>query len=376
VNAEEVFIVGPQNEYKTAIKSFASENLNVVNNLLIQKTTEASIPHLSHHFHEEHHRCGGFFAFETEEEAAIFAKDFSLNSHIGSNLPFNEELNNKELVNKALSEVEEVNIRKTIEHLSSYHNRYYTSDTGVKSSEWIKSEWENLLYFRKDAKVEFFEHKSWPQASVIATIQGSTKADEIVIIGGHQDSIAGFFGGRKSRAPGADDNASGIASITEILRVFAANNIKPERTIQFMAYAAEEVGLRGSKEIARKYKNEGKNVVGVMQLDMTNFKGSDDFTIILISDHTNKDQNTYLGKLIDEYLKVPWGYSKCGYGCSDHASWNALGYPASFPHEAQFKDSNKKIHTSRDLINLSGGNANHAVNFARLGLSYAIELSL
>src|SRR5690606_16127671 len=156
-----------------------------------------------------------------------------------------------------------------------------------------------LTKHRSDVKVEYFKHPKWPQSSVILTLEGSEAADEIVLLGGHADSIT-MDGGP---APGADDNASGIASITEVVKVMMDHNFKPKRTLQFMAYAAEEVGLLGSKEIARKYRAEKKAVVGVMQLDMTLFKGSQDKDIILISDYTNKHQNKFLGKLIDEYVQ-------------------------------------------------------------------------
>ena len=153
-----------------------------------------------------------------------------------------------------------------------------------------------------------------------------------------------------------------------------ASSYKPTKTIKFMAYAAEEVGLLGSKEIARSFRENGENVVGVLQLDMTNFKGSSDKDIVMMTDFTNAAQNAFLGKLIDEYLQLSWGYDKCGYGCSDHASWHSVGYPASIPFEAKKSDMNRAIHTSRDTIGLSRGNAEHAAKFAKLALSYIVEL--
>ncbi|MFA5583040.1 MAG: M20/M25/M40 family metallo-hydrolase, partial [Bacteriovoracaceae bacterium] len=212
-----------------------------------------------------------------------------------------------------------------------------------------------------------------PQPSIIITIPGSQEPDDIIIVGGHADSIAGFWGGANAKAPGADDNASGIATMTETFRVLMNNNFKPKKTVMFMAYAAEEVGLVGSKEIAQKFKKENKNVLGVMQLDMTLYKGTKDKDIVMMSDYTNSAQNEFLGKLIDEYVKVPWGYSRCGYACSDHASWSNAGFPASMPHEATMSEANKKIHTAHDTLQTAGGDATHALKFAKLALSYIVE---
>ena len=108
---------------------------------------------------------------------------------------------------------------------------------------------------------------------MILTIQGTDLPNEIVVLGAHLDSINGSAGGSTEQtAPGADDDASGIASLTEVIRVALASGWKPKRTVKFMGYAAEEVGLRGSNAIAQSFKTADSNVVGVLQLDMTNYK--------------------------------------------------------------------------------------------------------
>ena len=195
-------------------------------------------------------------------------------------------------------------------------------------------------------------------------------------MGGHADSInGGWFGGINARSPGADDNASGIATLTEALRVALDNDFKPVRTIKFMAYSGEEAGLLGSKAIANDFKKQGKNVIGKFQLDMTLNKGTADLDIVMMSDFTNKEQNDFLGRLIDEYVKVPWGYSKCGYGCSDHASWTNAGYAASIPFESTMGDINHKIHTADDTYENTRGAADHAAKFAKLAIAYMVELA-
>ena len=210
------------------------------------------------------------------------------------------------------------------------------------------------------------------QPTVILTIEG--ESDETIVIGGHADSIAGFFGGEHNHAPGADDNASGIATITEVIRVLMLANYKPKKTLKFMAYSAEEVGLLGSREIARLYASNAEKVVGVLQLDMTLYKGSSTQDIALIADYTDQEQNAFLGKLIDTYVKVPWIYDRCGYACSDHASWTGSGFKSSFPFEAKKNDMNRRIHTANDTLEASRGSVDHPVKFAKLALSYVVEL--
>ena len=110
---------------------------------------------------------------------------------------------------------------------------------------------------------------------------------------------------------------------------------------------------------------------------MTNHKGTEDLDIVFMTDFTNDAQTKFMGSLIDTYLTdVKWGYSKCGYGCSDHASWHNAGYPASMPFESTMGDINRSIHTANDTIEAreSHGTADYAEKFARLGVSFIVEM--
>ncbi|WP_039754624.1 M28 family peptidase, partial [Chromobacterium haemolyticum] len=89
----------------------------------------------------------------------------------------------------------------------------------------------------------------------------------------------------------------------------------------------------------------------------------------------NASQNTFLANLAKVYLpSLKVGYSSCGYACSDHASWHKNGYPASFPFESAFNQSNPNIHTVRDTLASAGNQARHALKFSQLALAYAVEL--
>ena len=162
-------------------------------------------------------------------------------------------------------------------------------------------------------------------------------------------------------APGADDDASGIATLTEILRVAVAGGWKPKRTIKFMGYAAEEVGLRGSAAIANAYKTQGVNVVGVLQLDMTNYRSGSPYDMQLVSDYSNASMQQFLRDLFDTYL-LPGGMARgsytCGYGCSDHASWTANGFPAAFMYEG---GDFPWLHTTSDTLGTMGNTAQPSV---------------
>lgn len=52
-------------------------------------------------------------------------------------------------------------------------------------------------------------------------------------------------------------------------------------------------------------------------------------------------------KLVDEYLSIPYVETKCGYACSDHASWSKAGYRSAFSIESSFENSNHFIHSTK-----------------------------
>jgi leucyl aminopeptidase len=330
----------------------------------VLEVEEHELDDISHLMHEELGRCGGFMAHDTLADARAAL-------HPASAPTIDYTIDHQPVVQAVLPTLDKNTIKKTIGELSAMPTRYYRSESGAAASHWLRDRWRSFTT-RSDVTVELFD-QGYPQQSVIMTIPGTTRASEVVVIGGHLDSIT-MRGGKNGRAPGADDDASGIATLSEVARALLAKNYRPARTIKFIAYAAEEIGLRGSQAIVRDFKQKGINVVGALQLDMTNYQGSDK-DIWLMKDFTNADQNAFVIKLIEAYVGATWGMDACGYGCSDHASWYRAGVPASMPFEARMRDRNMSIHSADDTLELSNNNADHAIKFARLGAAYAIEMA-
>jgi len=336
---------------------------------------EGGLADLSEAVHESLRRCGGYLFHASKEEGLRSLQRLSRPTPalLAASKP-SYVIDQQALVTPMLSQMQASNIGQTILDLSAFTNRYYTSSSGVAASNWLKTRWSNLAAGRSDITVEQFSHPAWAQKSVIATFKGTDNASEVVVLGAHLDSIAGANTGESTRAPGADDDASGVASLTEIIRSLVASNFKPRRTLKFMAYAAEEVGLRGSQEIAKSFAAMNANVVGVIQLDMTNYKGAIN-DIYLFTDYTDAGQNQFLTQLIQTYLPtLKIGSDRCGYACSDHASWNAQGYATSMPFESSFAADNPYIHSANDTYANSGNQADHSLKFARMALAYAVEL--
>lgn len=348
-------------------------------NVVVGHLSEANISRLSGWVHRELGHCGGFMGHPTRE--AAFEEAARANRAEPDAVPqFNYTIDNPAVVQALMADIQELNIRNSVASLSNFTSRYHNCETGKASANWIRQLWRGYAQGHTGVSVETFKHTGYTtmQPSVILTIQGTGLPAEVVVLGAHQDSTVG---GGCGRAPGADDDATGVASLSEVIRVALAMGYQPLRTVKFMAYAAEEIGLRGSNEIAASFQQQGVNVVGVFQLDMTGFKGSAS-DIYLINDNTNAAQNTFVGNLIDIYLPgLTRGTTVCQYGCSDHASWHSRGYATSFPFEAYFRpfppnpQYSPFIHTPSDTLANIGNNANHALKFSKLSAAYVAELA-
>jgi leucyl aminopeptidase len=381
-----VFIVTSRSTYDGGVHAITRNPVDRRDSLgkalVVSEIRAQQLSDVSRLIHEREKRCGGFFAFRSLAEADQFIRaDRSLQAAQTVFLA-SYTLDNQTTVNPWLPQVAESNIYNTINTLSGYRNRYYTSNYGKNSAEWIRTTWQGLAGSRTDVSSELFACATCStQPSVILTVQGNELPNEIVVLGAHLDSINSSAGGSTEQvAPGADDDASGIATLTEVIRVALASGWKPKRTVKFMGYAAEEVGLRGSNAIATSFQSSGNNVVGVLQLDMTNYKTGTGVDMQLITDYSNTDLKTFLTTLFDAYM-APMGLTRgtytCGYGCSDHASWTSAGYPSAMMFEGGTSTGSyfPYIHSANDTLANMGESAVHSAKFAKFGLAFLGELA-
>ncbi len=123
-------------------------------------------------------------------------------------------------------------------------------------------------------------YETW-QYNVVASLNGHLPGDSVYILGAHYDAIVPFASNPFLQAPGANDNASGVAAALEIARVFALYNYSPAHTIEFIAFAAEELGLHGSYHYASQAKILQKNIVAMINNDMISYatKAPENWTV-------------------------------------------------------------------------------------------------
>jgi leucyl aminopeptidase len=273
-------------------------------------------------------------------------------------------------ITKALESVDANRIREMMTWLSSYPDRYNRGDSPNAHIQPFVDRLEALRATgARTFTVETIAHSSTAQKSVHLTLPGTDSTLPSLVFGAHLDSInQGWFGGA---APGADDNASGSATIFEALRVLLTQPALP-RTLEFFWYAGEESGLLGSAEIARSYKEQGKKVLAVLQLDMTAFPGAGTDVLGSATDFTTPWLRELVVSLNDNYLHLKVENFECGYGCSDHASWYRQGYDTVIPFEATMSTMNHRLHTAEDVMQYL--NVDHSAQFAKLAVAMGMEL--
>lgn len=200
-------------------------------------------------------------------------------------------------------------------------------------------------------------------ANVVGLLPGSDPqlASEYVVIGAHYDHLG--LGGPESLAAnpegqihhGADDNASGTSGLLELARVMAANRGAVKRSIIFMAFSGEELGLLGSAAYTRNALVPIAATVAMLNMDMVG---------------RLRNQSLFIGgvgtspawKPLIEKLNAPengsgsrfqLSYGQDGFGPSDHQSFYVKDIPVLFFFTSTHDDYHKPSDTA-DKINADG----------------------
>ena len=203
-------------------------------------------------------------------------------------------------------------------------------------------------------------------ANVVGVIEGSDPAlkNEYVVIGAHYDHLG--LGGPESLAAnpegqihhGADDNASGISALIEMARVMASERGKLKRSVVFMAFSAEELGLLGSGAYTKNPLVPLASTVAMLNLDMVGrlrngslFVGGVGTSPVWkgLLERTNQSpagQNGSGGRF-------QLGIGQDGFGPSDHQSFYVKDVPVLFFFTGTHDDYHKPSDTA-DKVNTEG----------------------
>lgn len=198
------------------------------------------------------------------------------------------------------------------------------------------------------AKIKMIK-KQFRTSNIIGFIEGK-KNDEYIVVGAHYDHLGMGGEGSGSRMPdtvavhyGADDNASGVAGVIEIAEKFAKSSRKPERSMIFIAFGAEEFGLLGSKYFVDNSPIPIKNIKAMFNFDMIG--RLDENKVMAYGVGTSEEAKDIINSLTDN-AGLEFSFIDDGYGPSDHANFYAEDIPVIFLSTGAHQD----YHTPFDNV--------------------------
>ncbi|MDD4602964.1 MAG: M28 family peptidase [Bacteroidales bacterium] len=266
-----------------------------------------------------------------------------------------------------INEVDTVSVDSTIQHLQDYGTRKCKTPQAVQAQNWLKDKYVALGF---PVEIQPVTQPSGSSGNVIATQIGKVYPEEYVVLGAHYDSYT-YYG----NAPGADDNASGTAGVLEVARILSQYEF--ERTIIYCAFSAEEYGLFGSEEYAKRCEQQGMNILGYFNMDMISYQkpGTEIHSDLIAPNSAEVLVDFYTG-VAPIYIPEFPIYHLTGLtgGDSDHTSFNEHGYMGIFPFEDE-PDYSPYIHTSGDTIGPSVNCYALARKLIQSGLASVVSLA-
>lgn len=172
---------------------------------------------------------------------------------------------------------------------------------------------------------EQIEEKKVP--NVVGMIEGGDPElkKELVIVGAHFDHLGAFEGQGDVIFNGADDNASGTSALLELARLFSEGD-KPKRTMMFVAFSAEELGLLGSEAFTKQIDMDA--VRFMINFDMIG--RNSDKPLSIIGDGFSTEMEATMAP-IAENLDLSLEFTGMNYfGASDHDHWYRANRPFLF----------------------------------------------
>jgi len=187
-------------------------------------------------------------------------------------------------------------------------------------------------------------------ANVVGLLEGSDPRlkNEYIVIGAHMDHVG--LQGADVLFPGSNDNASGVAGLIEIAQAFKASGVKPKRSIIFVAFTGEEMGLKGSNYFVNNPPVDKNKIKGMINLDMI---GEGNSTLLCFGKEfpkmflTAQKANNILYRLRMPIIEVG--------AASDHMSFAKAGIPAMMflnGGEYDYPDHHTHYHYREWMMNM------------------------
>jgi hypothetical protein len=269
----------------------------------------------------------------------------------------------------AIAKVQPYNLEKTVRELSSFHTRHSESEFIDDAAYWLAEKLQGVcgtdVFLQNftiipDKTIDYDEedlngsHSQKPFSYNLKNIgcvkPGST--NNTIIVSAHYDSRTKVLNDSKGRAPGADDNASGVSILLEVARILS--NLSLEHRISFVLFSGEEQGKWGSKNYADYIDEADIDLELLINLDMVGFQsqGSNNFLVEYDNGNVVQDNDMYSQSIAQSIKDIALKYTGLNttlgiLGNADYLPFEALGYTVIGFHDDGVT-KNPNYHRSSD----------------------------
>jgi len=242
--------------------------------------------------------------------ACIFSVIICLNDQL-QQLEESEEPANEGFIHSAINQVNSTKLIDWIDNLSSFHTRHTKSEYIENVAYWLKNELQSVcngkVYFHNFTQID--QGIGYNLKNIICNQEGSGAArdnnnnnNHLILISAHYDSRMQDINQTNARAPGADDNASGVAAVLELARILSQVNLKSN--IQFVLFSGEEQGQWGSTAYVNYLQTNNTKLDLVMNLDMIGYPAFGLDNVVIEYDVGNKfTTNDMYSKKVGQFIE-------------------------------------------------------------------------
>ena len=315
---------------------------------------------------------GGAIPYKNDGAVAIFNQEARLPQR-NRDFPTISEVNPR--IREMMDQVNMDSLEATVQHLQDYQNRLWNSTNAFNASDWIAGKMQALGL---EVEQQPFYASTWlgsgeAAPNVIGIQRGTLYPETYVVCGSHFDSFSWEAYGGGGSCPGADDNATGVASVLESARILTQYEF--EYSIVYCAYGCEEMGLYGSEAYASRCQQEGMDIIGYFNNDMNGYLYGDQIHIDCIYPNSVAPIGDYYMNVANVYFpEMPVQHVNFNEGDSDHTSFNNHGYMGIYPFE-DYQHYSPNIHTPQDLIGPSVNSFGMSQRYCQMNIGCLAEIA-
>jgi hypothetical protein len=269
----------------------------------------------------------------SQRSVAIFFPQSAVAAPLGDDFPSDS----------LAARINQDSLRSYVQRLEDFRTRYCYTDSCIAARDWIVAKFRSWGY--TDVTTPSFYYGGMTLYNVKAVKPGSAESDKLIVVGGHYDSWTNSnqSPGPYEYAPGADDDATGVALTLELARTLA--NVPLRKTIVFMPFDAEEVGLVGSSDAASDFAIAGSKVEVMFNYDMVAYTFNSVWDLNYSSGDVSafRDFATATATRVSSIIPVVTAMGSS----SDHYSFDQQGFPVVDHIESDFNTPG--WHTNLDL---------------------------